>query len=519
MIGGRLQGGAPRASPDCEVMGLEGGNVDTPVPAALLSESVMRLAESIESAVPVELADGMHGDDDSLIALAEALPRLANAAALAFSSLAGSVERLDAEEAAELVSASISRVDGARLGEAVNSLSRVVIRLYESDPELLSRGGVAVTADTIEALDFGKLRKYLTYRARARTGYGCHAIAMMGKEPVALINLASLLPEYVNNGLALLNQLLGIVTFPPEAITYAVLQAAQEVRWDELGRAFNSVFGLAEAFQRGDMLLGDGSSRVAEVLTGISEDLVRSLDLKEASNAVSTVCDNLEPAVTSLLATALQTEDGALAVGGALLSVSNLVIRCASGVLERAAALPPEVIARMSVGVREGFAGRELGTTVSSALALFNRFAADDPELLGSMLGGVISGVDPGQAGAAGKALATGVGSALRSDASEGDHAAPEALASAANNALASFNRLSAGDPDIVARSLDRFLDALDQEQLQRAARSASSCLAEAALRKPGVARALAGSLFSAAFKLVKGYLKGIWTGRVKGAR
>lgn len=497
---------------------MDGGNLRTSAPAALFGESVTRFVESVESASRGEPTGQIPGDEESLRELIDSLPRLANAVALAFDNLAETVERLEPEEAANLISTFISRLDGDRLGKAVNSVSRAVIHLYESDPELFAESGAELTADVIEAIDFGKLRKQLTSRAKARADYRRRLIAMMGKEPVALINLVGLLPEYANNALALLHQLLDIITFPPEAVAFAMLQVVQEIHWEELSGALNSAFRLADSIQRGNLILGDGSSRIADVMEGVGEDIVRNLDFRGASRAVSAVCENLGPAAVSLATAAIQAEDGAPAVGGALLSLTNLLLNSASAVLDQVVALPPEVIARMSGGLREGLATRELGAAVNSALALFNRLAAEDPGLVGAILGGAFSKIDPAEAGAAGKALAAGIGGALRAR-DEGEGGLPEEMAAAANNALASFNRLSAEDRGLFARNLDRFLAGLDERQLEEAAMRASSQLAEAALRKPGVAAALARALLSAAFRFAKGYAKSLWTGRRKGVK
>ena len=493
---------------------MEGSNAEASSPAELLSDSILRLVESIESVDPGELSQQLLGDDESLRTVVEALPRFINAAVRVCNGLAEGLERLGEDSTAELMAGSISQVDGAAIGEAINSLSRVIIRSYESDPELFNKVKMEITTDTVNAIDFGKLRKYLTYQARRRSEYSREALALMGEEPVALINLVSLLPEYVNNTLVVLNQLLDILTFPSEAMTYAVFKILEEIHWEELSEALNGTFKFIDALQRGNLLIGDGSSEFEGVITSVSEDLVRNLDFKWASRAFSALSDNLEPVVTSLATAALQTEDGALAVGGALLSLSNLSIRSTAVILDRASALPPEVTRKMAGGLRQSFSARELGAAINSALVLFNRFTEEDPEMLGAILDGVLSGVDPAQAGLAGKTLVTGFSQTLLAGPAAGEPLLPGVLATVMNNALASFNQLSGEDPQLISRRLDRFLTDLDEEQLGQAARNATSQVTDAALRNPGVARVVVKAIASATYNFIKGYMKNLWSKR-----
>lgn len=455
---------------------MDGGNVGTSAPATLLGEKLTRLVEAIESADPGR-RPGLPDDGESLRTLVEALPRLVNAAALAFVGLADIIEALEPAETTELVTTAFSRLDGARVAEAVNAFSRVNKRLYESDPELLAESGMKATADIIEALDFGALRKCLTYRTRARTDYRRRLIAAMGEQPVGLINLVGLLPEYANSAIGLAHQLLDLISFPPEMTTYAALQVVEEVDWAELSETLNSAFKLVNNLERGDLILGDGSSTIADSFGRLSEDFVRGLDLEAASSAVSGLSENLEAVITSLLTAALETEEGALAAGGALLAVSNLFIRGVAAALDALAALPPEALARLRGEVREGLATRELGAALNSSLALFNRAA-----------GG-------------------------------GERALPETMAAVANDALASFNRLSEDDLSAASRGIDSFLAALDSRRVEEAARTVSAHLADAALRRPEIFTALARALLSGALRFSKGYLKNIWTGRRRGVR
>ena len=496
------------------------GNSGDSSAAKLLTGNILRLIESVESADPAELSRELFGDgQESLQAMVEALPRIINTAVQVCRGLAEALESLPADGGAEMLADSLSEVNGTEIGKAVNSLSQVIIRFYESDPGLFNKIKMTVASDTVGAIDFGKLRKRLTYQARMRTEYNREALAMMGKEPVALINLVSLLPEYVNNTLALLNQLLDILTFPPEAMTYAVFKILEEIDWEEMSGAVNGVSAFINTLRRGDLLLGDGSSDFTGVISSASENFMKNVDFIEVARAVSALSEYVEAAVTSLAGEALGKEGGALAISGALLSISNSAIRSTSAILERAVALGPEAFGAMARGMKDGLDARELGTAINSALVLFNRFAAGDPELAGTIIENALSGVDSEQAVLAGKTLITGFGGALLAGPTAGEPLCPGVVATTVNNALASFNQLSAEDPQLVARRLDRFLADLDEEQLGEAARRASSQITDAALRNPGIARALVKALMSATYKFMKGYVKSFWTKREQGVR
>ena len=476
--------------------------------AKLLTGNIMRLIESIESADPAELSRELFGNgQESLQAMVEALPRIINTAVQVCKGLAEALESLPADGGAKMLADSLSEINGTEIGEAVNSLSQVIIRFYESDPEIVNKIKMPIASDAVGAIDFGKLRKRLTYQARIRTEYNREALAMMEKEPVALINLLSLLPEYVNNTLALLNRLLDILTFPPEAMTYAVFKILEEINWGEMSGAVNGVCAFINTLRRGDLLLGDGSSDFTGVISSASENLMENVDFIEVARAVSALSEYVEAAATSLAGEALGKESSALAISGALLSISNSTIRSTSAILERAAALGPEAFGAMARGMKDGLDARELGTAINSSLVLFNRFAAGDPELAGTIMGNALLGIDSEQAGLAASTLVVAFGKAALDGTAAASKPEPGVLSIVANNTLASYNRLSDEDSRVIARGLDVFLASLDENQVRKAARSIASQVADAALGNPGVTRAVAGAFLSAIFKVVKGYI------------
>jgi len=489
---------------------MENSNAGDSSAAKLLTGNIMRLIESIEGADPAELSYELFSDDqESLQAIIEAFPRIVNTAVQVYKGFAEALESLPADEGARMLTDSLSRINGAEIGEAVNSLSRVLIQFYESDPDLFNRSKMETTSGAIKAIDYGKLRKSLTYKARTRMEYRREAVAFIGEQPIALINLVSLIPEHINDTLKLLNQVLDSIGFPPEAMTYAVFKILEEIDWDELSGAVNGVSRFINTLRRGDLLMGDGSSEFTGVISSVSEDFIENVDFIEVSRAVSALSEYMEAAATSLATGALEKKGGALAVSGALLSVSNSAIRSIAAILEGAAALPPEAFEAMAGGLKDGLDTRELGGALNSALVLFNRLAAGDPALAGIIMGNTLSGVDSEQAGQAASTLLAALARAALDGAAAGKPG-PGVLSVVANNTLASYNQLSEEDPQVIARNLDSFLAGLDQEQVSMAVRSAASQVADAALGNPGVTRAVAGALLSALFKFVRGYVKNL---------
>ncbi|MBU4193430.1 MAG: hypothetical protein KKF66_00340 [Actinobacteria bacterium] len=496
---------------------MEGGKAAASSAAKLLGGNIMRLVESIESADPAELSRELFGDDqESLQKVTRAFPSIVNTAVQVCKGFAEALERLPADAGARMMAGSLSEISGAGIGDAVNSLSRVLIQFYERDPDLFNRSKLETTSDAIKAIDYGKLRKSLTYKARVQMEYRREAVVLIGEEPIALINLISLIPEYVNDTLKLLNQVLDSIGFPPEAMTYAVFKILEEIDWEELSGAVNGVSRFINTLQKGDLLLGDGSSEFTGVISSVSEDFTQNVDFIEVSRAVSALSEYMEAAATSLATGALEKEGGALAISGALLSISNSAIRSMSAILERATALHPETLGAMAGGLKDNFSARELGAAFNSALVLFNRFTAGDPELAGTIIGNALSGVDSEQAGLAASTLTAEFVRAVLGGTAAGK---PElgVLGIVVNNTLASYNQLSAEDPQVIARSLDVFLASLDEDQVNKAAKSAASQVADAALRNPGVTRAVVRALLSATFKFVKGYIGNLVGKRERG--
>ncbi len=456
----------------------------TPMKAEELREAVLRLVEGLRQSDPPELAGALFRDDgDFTAALLETFPRLVSAAAHAARAFAESLEKMPATEAAELVAKSFARVNGSDLGEAMNALSRLVIRLHEENPELFTAYKSEVVAEAMEAADFGKLRKAITYRGGDKLDLARREVALLGDNPVALVNLFSVVAPLVNEAVGVLKSLTEILALPAEAMTYALFKILEDIDWREIAAVINGVAAIVVTLHRGSYIIGDGSLYTKGPFSRISSELMAGLDGQALAEALQGIGEEGEALLTALADHALDDAGIAVPMAEALVSLTNSFLRTAAGILEKAASLPPETAG----GVARALANleaAELARALNALAAAVRLLAAQEPGLLRKLSREVVAGlgVEPG----------------------------PEAAAAGVNRALASYNAWADGNPGLVARGLDDFLAGLDKQQLERAAANASSQVAEALSRNPAVTRSLVKAVMSLAYGTVKGLVKGL---------
>ena len=450
-----------------------------------MRETISRLVEGLNASDPRELAGELFRDDGEFSqALIEAVPRLVSAAAQAFRFFVESVESLSAEKGTELVADAYARLEGGEIAEAVNAYSRLVIRLHEQNPELFPSNKAGIATDFMQATDFGKLRKAVTYRLDDRLDLYRREVELLGENPMALINIFSVVAPAVNDGLKVLISLFDILALPAEAVTYALFKIAEDLDWRDVAAIINGLAAFIVNVHRGSLILGDGSLYTRGPFSRISGELVAGLDAQVLAEAIAAVGEEGEAFSTSFVNQVLGNEDLALQLVEAAVSLANSFFRAAGTILEKANALPRETLGKMVAAVAEDLEAKELGRALVLLGAFSRRMVAENPELI---------------AGISREAL-----SSLSLDFS------PEALTGGFNQALASYNGWVSKNPDLVAASLSSFFAGIDTPELERAAKATGDQVADALSRNPAVMKPLLKAAISILAGSVKGYIKGL---------
>ncbi len=460
-----------------------------PLTAEQMRETVSRLLQGVNSSDPKDLARELFRyDGDFTAAVIDAVPRLVSAAAEAVKAFAESLEGMPTDESVELVSRSYARVDGREIGEALNALSRLVIKLHEQNPELFPANRAGVVADFMQATDFGKLRKALTYRAGEQLELLRREVEIMGGNPLALINLFSVVAPVINDSIVVMTTLLDILALPPEAMAYALCKILEDIDWEAFTSVINGTAALVVSLHRGNLVLGDGSLFTRGPLTRIGSDFVRGLDGQAIAEAIAAVGEEGEALITSFAGQVLDDQDLVVSLAEAAIALANSSFKAAAAVMEKASSLPPETMARVAGVLEQGLETAELGRALDSFVSLGRTLRAEDP--------GVFS------------RLAKDAFSALPSEVTA--LMSPRGLGSAANQAVAAYNEWSGRNPGQVAARLDEFLGAMDTRELERAARTTGAQLIEALTRHPEVLKMLAKTALSTIYSGARGYVAGL---------
>lgn len=474
---------------------MEGSEVAVSLTPEQVRESITRFLHTLESNDPKELADELFREDGEFSGLLlKTIPGAVRAAAEIVKNFAESLEGMPAEKSAGLLAESLSRVDGREIGEAVNAVSRLYIWLHEQDPEFYPEKGLGIASGAVEEIDFGKLRKAIIFRNQERMELLKKEVEMLGDQPMAVINLFSVVTPMVNNLIEVLNAALDTLSMPAEATAYAVFKILQDINWKQLSNVVNGLAGLLVTLHRGNLILGDGSLESRKVFARIGEDVLAGLDPQAVAEAIQALADEGEALVTSFAGAALQDEEFTPWMIGALTMVANSFLAAVANLLEGVNALPPYRLKRVAEGVSEDFEARELGRVLKNLLSLGGRFRKETPELYGSLFKDALAAVEIEE------------------------RLSPEAVGAGVNRALATYNRLSRENPRLVEEGVDGFLAGIDPRQLDQAARSTASQLAGAASRHPEVVKALLKAMLSMAYQGTREYLKNLWSKGVKKA-
>ncbi len=456
-----------------------------PLTVEQMGDMVSRLVELVNASDPAELARELFREDGEFsAALIQAVPRLVSAAAQAVRSFAESLEGMPVEKSAELMAASHAQVSGTEISEAVNALSRLVIRIHEQDPDLLPETRVETMSDFMLATDFGKLRKAVTYRAGERLDLLRREIEILGDNPMALINIFSVVAPVVNDALPVLKAVFDILALPAEAVTYALFKIMQDLDWQDVAAVINGAAAFIVNVHRGSLILGDGSLYTRAPFQRISAELVAGLDGQVLAEAMAAVGEEGEAFSSALANKILEDESLALPLVEAMISAVQFLFPCLASIMEKANALPQETLGKMVASVAEDLEVGELGRALVSIVDFNRRVVAENPELIAGLSRQTLS--------------------ALELDLS------PEALAEGANRGLSLYNEWTRKNPDKVTGALDAFLTGVDTQQLEQVAQTSATHLTEVLSRHPEVLKAVVKAVLSIAYGGAKGYVKGL---------
>ncbi len=463
-----------------------------------LRDTIRNFLENIGGKDPRELAhellDGEGRLSDTLL---ENLPTLVQALLEAARLVLERMESLPPEKTARILARSFPGAEGDMAGELLNSLSRLLIRLHEERPELLVEEQVDFFSRATRAVDFGKLRKFLAYRASDRLEGLRREIEILGDNPVALVNIFSVVAPAANQALQVLKTLFKVLDLPAEALTYALFNILEEIDWKDAAEALNGAAALVVNLHRGSYILGDGSLYSAAPFSRIVSRLAEGIDKPLLAEALAALGEEGEALLTSLAEQALEDADLASSLLEAAASLANSVLRAVSNLLEKSASLPAEHRSRLRETFVIGLGAEELARLSRSLAALLRA----------------------GRLAEKGGVTATGgrpalpwreIAEPLRAEFRERLEA--QALARRLNEVLRNLN-LRLRQPPSAEGYVGTFLRSLDARVLEDLFRSAGLRLRDILAARPEVAAAVLKGTVAVIYQGFRGYLAGLRAG------
>lgn len=461
-----------------------------------LREVLAGILETIGSKDPRELSrELLDGEGRLSETLLESLPLLTQTFLEAARIVLERMESLPPEKTARILARAFPGAEGDLAGELLNSLSRLLIRLHEERPELLVEEQVDFFSRTTRAVDFGKLRKALAYRASDRLEGLRREIEVLGDNPVALVNLFSVVAPAANQALQVLKTLFRVLDLPAEAMSYALFNILEDVDWREAAEVINGGAAFVVNLHRGSYILGDGSLYSTAPFSRIASDLASGIDKPLLAEALAALGEEGEALVSSLAERALGDVELASSLLEAAASLANSFLRVLSNLLENIASLPPESRSRLREALVSNLDAEEL-TRLSRALAELLR-----GPLLSERAGRTAS---EGAPSLPWKEISGPLRAGLR------ERLEAQVLARRLNEALRALNRRLREQPTAGEGYAGVVLDALDRSELEELLRTAGSRLRKTLAARPELARTLVRGITTIIYQGFRGYLSGL---------
>ncbi len=212
-----------------------GGNGGGAINIDNLKGTVVRLVEGMDEAAIRSMASELVAQDGFSETLINGYPRAINLGIQIARAMVESLEQLPADRSADMLAQALKGVDGKEVGEAINSLSRLLIAVHQARPGLMAESRVSVISDAVGAVDFGKLRVALTAHYQSRMSMLEGKVDHVVGFPLGLANLLNVVPPLANDLLRILAKALEYMKFPDELLSERPFHPGTGRRYERSG--------------------------------------------------------------------------------------------------------------------------------------------------------------------------------------------------------------------------------------------------------------------------------------------
>ena len=328
--------------------------------------------------------------------IAAPLPDLVNGLFDLMSTAAATIEEFPTSDKKALFADVIAKMANGRSATLVTRGCRILNDLHRDDPEFFARTLEPGFAQWIEAVDFGELKEAVDHSAQDVRATVEMANRVIWQYPAKVVLLLSVLPSVANRLVETADISIGKLNeLSPDLLTDVIATFITEIDSRSMARLTNEITELFRKIHTGSGLLGEpGAPHLTNALTEKIEVLV----------------DDVDPAVLwkarLFFAETRATIDGAIAQASAdkpelrqfnlarSAEMTNIGVRALNQRLSVWTAMDDR---EMASAVKSHLAAcdvQEMAELANNALALFNRFADQNPETLAGMVGRFTEAID-----------------------------------------------------------------------------------------------------------------------------
>ncbi len=452
------------------------------------------------------------------LGLMAALPEILNWLVEAIATLGLEFEKIPTLMLKNFIEQLGAGLDLEQLRKLPAAYAPMLDRLVWEDPEVVTQaillmGGIAgallkTAGSTLDKLgktaDFGKVRVALTEHFDAQRA------VLREKEwdifnPIPLANLLGIAAPGVNYLLTILARALAGLNLPAEVLANAVFQVLEDIDPVELGGLLDSLSTFINTLHAGNLVLGRDEPRFKEVLDRVTGNLLANMDGQQFKRSMIALGEDGAIIGEVLSEYLFATPESTAKFARAISVVLNHGLHMAATGTGKFSELPPVTLAGMAANLTSESEVRELGRVVNSLVILANRMSEQKPELLGDLLGKILSAIEPEEFAKIAKTAALQGKAAVLADAALSAKLKPEAIGDTVNAGLVAFNRYAAMKPAVLATGLSAGMAVIDTDELGRAVGSVVNQVVDAAVANPAILKAVIKPVIGGTFRFVKG--------------
>ena len=490
---------------------LELGRQLNQFPAGLLNEFISNITSDMDNDALTEIPE-VYGQLLEKVLLESPELREKVFAGL-FSHLAGAIraaaailsrlEKLESEEPSGERQAVDTAELGQSLGDALNQVSRLAMKLHAENPELVSVLFPAVDGFMTEA-DFGKLRVATAGLAESATALGERVVEGFSANPVIVANVLGMLPPVVNSLIKIVSHLLGSIEMPSEVLASALFTVLKAVDTEEVGKAVNSAAGLVNQLHEGNFILGRDEFKFRSVFAEVAGKLLANVDLEQAAQAAAGLSEDAETMARATMDLVSRDPELMVAFYSLAVSLSNTALRAYSNILLGMGKLPDDVFLRIGDDAVARLEVAELGNVINNMVALSRKVTEVNPTLHQDIMSGLLGSIDMESIGEWARGMSLDVADMARRDPVISTALRPEEVGKKVNAALTAFNRSTAGGTRGATDYVSKIMSQIDTVELEKAAHTIVLGAVDGALASADKAMAFMKPLATALWRVVK---------------